>query len=209
MATPFISAQDLSDYLTRDVTSDPRTVIVIDAACEIVRNYLAQQVNLVTDDVVRVDGTGTYSLVLPELPVIEVTDVTVYDSTGLHPDVLVVNDDYIVGNSGVLWRLWCPWRYGKRNIMVTYTHGWDLVEQTFASGYSDPTPTVPTDIRMVALSVSKRLFEASTVPAVGIGGETIGNYSYTMQSAAAGMSPAALLVGETRILDQYRQRRVA
>ncbi len=208
MAQPFISAQDLSDYLTRDVTSDPRTVIAVDAACEIVRGYLMQQVNLVLGDVVQVDGTGTYSLVLPELPVIEVSDVTVYDTNGENAETLVVNDDYVLGNAGVLWRMGKRWRPGKRNVWVTYSHGWDIAEETYAYGYTDPTPTVPTDIRMVALQVATRAFLSGATGAGLMRSETIGKYGYTT-AGDAGTSPSGLLKGETRVLDRYRQRRAA
>jgi hypothetical protein len=209
MATPFISAQDLSDYLARDVNADPRTVIALDAACEIVRGYIRQYINLVSGDMVRVDGTGTYSLVLPELPVVEVTEVAVYDTNGENEEILVVNDDYTLGNAGILWRLGKCWRPGKRNVWVTYSHGWDLVEETYGSGYTDPTPTVPTDIRMVALQVATRAFNSGATGGAGaMRSETIGKYSYTT-AGDSNTSPTGLLTGEARILDRYRTRRVA
>lgn len=203
---PFISDQDLSDYLGRDVSADPRTVIALDAACDIVRGYIRQDVNLVEDDLVKLDGTGSRTVPLPELPVLSVTDVTVYDTDGQNEDVLVVNDDYILGNHGLLIRVGTVWRPGRRNVWVTYSHGWDI---TGTPPYDEPEATgVPSDIRMVALQLAARTYTAPQYGNGSLRSETIGNYSYTT-AGDAGTSPIGLLAGEARILDRWRQKRVA
>ncbi len=198
MPIPFVSAQDLSDLLAQDVTADPRTVIALDSACQIVRSYLGQLVNLVEDDEVRLDGSGQDALLLPELPVVEVT--TVIESDGTTDTTLTEDEDYIVGGAGILWRVGQNWCYGKRNITVTYSHGWSVVEPPFS--LSDPDlETVPTDIRRVALEVAARSFAAAA--SGGLTSENIGDYAYTksVQAAAGG-----LLDGEMRMLDAYRVR---
>lgn len=204
---PFISAQDLSDYLSSDVSADPRTVIVLDAACETVRGYLQQTINYVPDDVVHLDGTRTQALILPELPVQEVAAVSEYDTDGENQDDLLVNDDYIVGYGGVLWRVGCRWRWGKQNIVVTYSHGWD-VTGLLGSGSGGGISGVPSDIRFVALSLATRMFYGASSKAGAMKSETIGKYSYTINDATTG-STSSLLPAEQRVLDRWRMRGVA
>jgi hypothetical protein len=209
MAIPFISAQDLSDHLGRDVSADPRTVIALDAACDVVRGYIRQTINLVRDDEVWLDGNGLRQLLLPELPIVEVTDVVTYDRYGvLLRDDLIQGTDYIVDGAGVLTYLGWRWPAGRQNVWVLYTHGWDLVEEAPVYGYEDATPTVPSRIRIVALQLAARIFSAGSQGAGAIRSETIGKYSYTLADAG-NTSPIALLEREERILDEYRLRRVA
>jgi len=213
---PFISAQDLSDYLGRDVSADPRTVIALDSACEVVRGYIGQTINLVEDDEVFVDGTGTRSLLLPQLPVVGIAEVTTFDRNGEDETALTEGVDFKIGDGGVLWRIsaegstgWGIWPWGHRNIFVVYTHGYTVIPVT-ASGDSGITGEdfgVPSDIRLVALQIAGRVYSQSAVVAGGMQSETIGKYSYTLSDS--GSSSALLYPEEQHVLDRYRQRRVA
>ncbi len=58
MPSPFISRQDLSDYIGRAVTTDDGALACVDAACQIVRTFAGQLFNEASDTV-TLDGTGT------------------------------------------------------------------------------------------------------------------------------------------------------
>lgn len=152
MADPFISRQDLTDYLGRDVTADDGALIALDAACDTVRTMAEQTFNRTVGGTAVLDGTGTDSLLLPELPVTAAGTVLV-NGTAV--------DDYVLNGNGVLFRrgplsgvgtaTWDSdvvfprtWPAGRQNITVTYDHGYEDAD-------------LPRDIRMVALSLASRL----------------------------------------------------
>ena len=205
MTTPFISTADLSDLLGEEVGGQDLATIALDSACEIVRGYLRQHINLVTDDEVRLDGLGTSSLLLPELPVRSVTSVTTFDADGNNETELVGNTDYIVGRAGILWRLSnYTWPRGHANVVVVYTHGWDLSEtvQGSGSGASDEIERVPSDIRRVALELAKRLYQNASADA-GLTSRTLGNYSETFATETANAGTLGVLGSEMAVLDRY------
>lgn len=187
---PFISRNDLGDYLGRDLSTDQAALIVVDAACDTVRTIAEQSFNLVEDDEIALDGTGTDSLLLPELPIVEVSDVTQDGTT------LTAEDDYRLSSNGVLFRmpsvvengtiltLRRGWKAGRQNINVTYTHGYAPAE-------------LPRDVRMVALSLADRLFEQQAAVF-----ESLGSHSWRFDGPATNLT-----AGELMILRKYRQTR--
>jgi len=190
---PFIGKNDLSDLVGVDVSASDLATIAIDAACEAVRTFLDNPVNVVEDETIRLDGSGTYRLTLPRPPVREVPIVTelatlTTDETALVPDV-----DYVLDRGGILRRVDCVWLRGSGNIEITYTHGWDITE--------DPLwERVPSDIRSVALSLAKRKYEAgaSTIGGIVVPlvSETIGNYSYRVDPVAIATASTTILTAE-------------
>lgn len=149
MPDPFLSADDLSSYLGRDVTADEGAVIALDSACEIVRTVAEQSFDLVISDTIVLDGTGTDCLLLPELPVSAAGTVVLNGGT------LVAGRDYMLASDGRLirtagtayttnWWTWSGpvWMQGRQNVTVTYDHGHG---------------TVPSDVRMVALALADRI----------------------------------------------------
>ena len=140
MPDPFISQQDLTDYLGRDVTNDDGAIIALDAACDMVRTFAERQFNAATETYTG-DGTGTDAFLLPQLPVSAAGTVSV-DGT--------VVTDYTLNDNGILFRgtAGCDprpvWPAGRQNVTVTYDYG-----------YADAD--LPRDVRMVALSVASRL----------------------------------------------------
>lgn len=150
MADPFISRQDLTDHLGKDVTSDDGALIAVDAACDIVRDVAEQTFNRGTSTVV-LDGTGTDALMLPELPVVSVSSVAASDSAGSWTTAGTA--DYSLNGDGVLFAtntagtssFGSTWAYGRQNYRVTYVHG-----------YADAD--LPRSVRRVALEVASRLF---------------------------------------------------
>lgn len=182
---PFISREDLGDWIGQDLTSDDGALIAVDAACDMVRTIAEQTFNEVTDDQIVLDGSGTDALLLPERPVTEITSVTV-DTTTLD------TTDYVLRSDGVLLRkpsstcwpwTWAPvWRAGRQNILVTYSHGYTA-------------DLFPRDVRMVALEIAGRLFKQTS----GVTFEALGQYQVRYAGAASDVTK-----GEAMILRKYR-----
>lgn len=198
----FISSTDLAAVL--GVSVDPTaliTKIALDASCTAVRSYLDQDVNLVEDDVEVRDGTGRRRMRLRQRPVREVTTVVV-DGTELAPTAYSVNKSKLtLLNGDFFW-------HGLDNVVVTYTHGWDIEESSVGE-------RVPADIRLVALLTAKRVYKTVGQSAIGTvkQSEQIGDYAYTLgelpedvqeKIAASG----TLLTAEEAVLDRYAVRLV-
>jgi hypothetical protein len=215
---PFISTADLSAFLDQDVTSDPLAIIALDSACEIIRAYVGQRLNYDELDVVRLNGNGRSSLILPQVPVVAVASVVADDET-------VTGTDYYVTRSGVLSQtsLYGVWPVGIQNIVVTYSHGYAVLEVDVEDDPDDATPKpdrMPSDIRRVALALARRVFVASgSVEESGTkASETItpDSYSYTNATSSSGgtttvtsTSATELSLDERAILDLHRFARVA
>lgn len=172
----FINRSDLADYLHRpEIVDDDAALMAVDAACATCRDFAGQLFNLVTDEEIVLDGTGTDALLLPQLPVLDVTAVTVGETA-------LEADDYKLNGHGVLLRPGATWPRLRQNVTVTYSHGYT-------------TNAMPREIRMVALTLAARLFTQG--PAVF---EVLGAY----QVRYAG-PPMDLTNGERAILRKYRR----
>jgi len=193
---PFISTTDLEAIL--DVTlADPNALsvkIALDSACTAVRTYIGQDINLVEDDVEVRSGSGRRKLRLRQRPVREVSAVYIDDE-------LVPAEDYKVrGTPGVVTMIngsW--WTPGDDNVEITYTHGWDLTEESDMS--------VPSDIRIVALNMARRVWlDIGSELSGAIVSETIGDYAYELSDASVQASAAAaqLSTAEQYMLDPWR-----
>lgn len=180
MADPFISSQDIVDYLGRGTATDPRMIIAADAACDVCRTLSEQTFNQATSTV-RLDGSGTDALLLPDLPVTSAGTVLVNGGTVT---------DYALNGNGILYRGTAGvdprpvWPSGRQNVTVTYDHGY-------------ATADLPRDVRMVALSIASRLVVQG--PALE---ETVGAVRVKY-----GVNASDLTNGELRILQKYRQTR--
>lgn len=195
MADPFISRDDLSDYLGRDVSDDEGALIAVDAACEIVRTLTEQDFNPVVGDTVTLDGTGTDTLLLPQLPVTGAGTVLVNGTAIDAGDYTYTADGQLVRTGGTAsWSTWneggwplAYWPMGRRNITVTYDHG-----------YSAGTAAdVPADVRAVALMIAYRLTTQG-----GIAQETVGQVTRRYATASTDLT-----AGEAAILRKYKQAR--
>lgn len=195
----FVDVTDLAGYLGRDV-SDLGWLgeFSVRAAEEAVKGVIDQDVILVTDDEVRMDGTGTSALLLDQLPVVDITSITENDVE------LTEDTDFYLAAAGIVRRTWPTfWRVGLGNIVVTYSHGWSQI--------GDPDGNqVPLDIREAALDYAKGVFEAGASPPPGLTGETLPTgYAYTQSSDAAASAAQARLPGLRERLSRYRMPRVA
>lgn len=184
---PFITTDDLSDYIGRDVTADNGAAIAIDAACNIVRMVADQTFDQVVGGTLTLDGTGTDCLLLPELPVTAAGTVIEGNTT------LVEGEDYVLASGGKLIRTGgtayttssdyeMVWLAGRQNIRVVCDHGY--------------AGTIPTDVRMVALQIAGRIAVQGIAQS-----ETVAGQSITYASPALDLTP-----GEKLILSRYRTR---
>jgi hypothetical protein len=178
---PFISAQDVVDYLGRGVASDPGLVLATDAACDTVRTFAERTFNQIVGGTVILDGTGTDALVLPEQPVTAAGTVLVNGSQ---------ITDYMLTQEGVLLRGTAGgeprpvWPCGRQNVTVVCDHGYATVD-------------FPRDVKMVALALASRL----VVQGVTVS-ETVGDVSVSYAGPATDLTK-----GEQMILRKYRQSR--
>jgi hypothetical protein len=140
MPDPFITRDDLTNYLGRDVSDDPGALIALDAACDTCRT-LAEQLFNADTTTITLDGTGTDALVLPQLPVNAAGTVTVAGTAVT---------DYTLSADGMLFRGSAGtdprpvWPRGRQNVTVTYDYGYEPSD-------------LPRDVRMVALALASRL----------------------------------------------------
>ncbi len=180
MPDPFISAQDLTDYLGRDVTDDDGAIIALDAACDMCRTFAEQDFNQDTSTYTG-DGTGTDAFLLPKLPVTAAGTVLI-DGEAV--------TDYTLNGNGILFRGTAGadprpvWPAGRQNVTVTYEHGYASNE-------------LPRDVRMVALSIASRLI----VQGVAVE-EQVGQARVKYAGAATDLTSS-----ERMILRKYRVTR--
>jgi hypothetical protein len=179
MPDPFITREELGTRIGKDLSTSEKALQCVEGACDIVRTVTEQAISLVQDDEVVVDGSGGDALLLPEMPVVDVSDVAIRDVDSLEAD-----DWELDTRKGALVRVDTgTWPKARRNVTVTYSHGWADAD-------------IPRDIRMVALAVAARLMRADDV--LWEGNEIAG--------VRLGVLPTDLSAGELRILHKYRRR---
>lgn len=188
VSEPYVTLDDLEAFMQTDLTADAQ--LYLDAAQEIVRGYLGQDITFVADDEEIHDGRWRLRVRLRQRPVRDVTSVTV-DGTELNPDTEYRLDGAIITKTDEV-----PFTVGTDNIVVVYDHGWDV------PGTSDVEFPVPADIRLVTLSIARRAFQNAGATDGTLSGETIGNYSYT-RDAATTSQQGSLLLAESAVLDRY------
>lgn len=193
MSEPFISRQDLSDYLGRDVTSDDGALFAVDSACETVRTLTEQDFNTVTETI-HLDGSGTDTVLLPQVPVSGAGTVVVNGGTLETDDYTFTEQGQLVRTCGTAtWSTWNQTGYGWSGPIAYWPQGRQNIEVTYDHGYTGGT--VPSDVRMVALMIAYRL-----VTQGGASSEQIGN---TIRSYA--ISSTDLTANELRVLRKYRR----
>lgn len=199
MDDPFISTIDLGYYLRADLTDDNMAVIATNAACQLVRDYTNQQINGLADDEMALDGTGKRTMLLPQLPVVSVSAVSLLNSWDNSTDLLDTTR-YAVTRSGILSMVADEvWPRGRANVLVKHDHGYATLEAD-----EDVTfPGVPDSMRLVALEQAAAIYSAGTLGTGGVTGETMGAYSYTVDASAI-TSAAALTDPQRRTLGRYR-----
>jgi hypothetical protein len=210
MTVPFISVADLGKYTGQDLSSSDLAVMMADSACQMIRDEIDQLINYVEDDVVTLDGKDRNMLVPPELPIVDVTEITIDGG-----DPLVADDDYrVVNERTMIQRLssgvpdddvvWSR----ETAIQVTYSHGWVVSED--AVDVPAGKIRVPSSLRAVALSLAALGLVAGRTGVGGVSSETIGRYKYTIDSSSSSSSSGMILSDDQlNILHKYYVEAVA
>ena len=184
--SPIIGTTDLGNFLRRDLSADDLATIVVNAASDLVRSYCGQAFLYTPDDTIRVTPQGSSIMLLPELPVWSVSEVTV-DPDGEDPTVLVEGTDYRISPEGLVYRIPIFRTWGYLPIEITYSHGWSI--ESDDSG-DDLVLSMPADLRFAALTTAGTMYEAGTM--TNFSG-TAGSWTY-----AEILNPAVRM-----ILDKY------
>lgn len=170
----FATITDIESFLqltiSGDAVKEAAASQALEFASEAIRNYCNQTIDEVLDDVITLDSTGGTRLFLPELPVIEVSPVVEDGKT------LTVDDDYKLGQWGILHRIGAYWASGIQIVTITYSHG-----------YYD----IPDDIIAVCTRAASRAYQAGlkTADAEGVPGvasKSLGDFSVSFQSELGG-----------------------
>jgi len=143
---PFITTQDLVDYIGRGGTADAGIIMAVDAACDTCRTVASQLFNAGTVTEV-LNGTGGDALLLSNLPVNAAGTVVVNGGTvtdyALDGNGILFRRSTTTTDSGNTWQT-LNWPEGRQNIRVTYSYGYESTD-------------MPRDVRMVALALAARL----------------------------------------------------
>lgn len=162
-----------------------RAELLLKLASGEARAYTGNLFDRVADDVVRLNGTGSRVLLLPEAPVSAVTAV-VENPDAATPTTLAAptatSPSWEWDEDGVIERIdGGVFARRRRFYSVTYTHGFAVV---------------PDEVKGVVLQVAARAF----LNPEGLKQETLGRYSYTLAGEAAGVG---LYGPERSVLDAY------
>ena len=156
--------------ITGDATKEASCAAAIIEATEVIRLYTNQIITQVEDDVLTIDFNYGRKIILPQIPVTEVSEV-VEDGT-----TLTAGEDYALGQHGILHQLNRNWKKGIQIIVIPYTHGYSQV---------------PQDIKDICKRIASRIYQAGLRSAKtngisGLSGESIGDYSYSLASEQGG-----------------------
>lgn len=199
--TPLATVQQLASFMQLSLASDdPTATLMLQIASDMVRDELKQDLDAVPNDVVVLDPINAAYVVLPELPVADVTLLEILDTTQT-PAVWTTVDPSLYTVSlrlGVIAGLpgcgvfWPPtpgsWR-------VTYSHGYG-VGTTPLPGF----PVLPNSLLGVVLGVAARAYSS---PA-SIEQERIGGYQVKYAVEADGFSPL-----ESKTLANYKDAHIS
>jgi len=199
----FCTKQDVENLLQIEISGTTRIAScarAIGEATAAIRNYCHQHIELVSDDEITLDCAGGSRVFLPELPVTEVSEV-IEDG-----EILTEDDDYKLGQYGILHRVGQDWAAGVQIVTVTYTHGYDAYDSLL-----DDLVGVATRAAARAFQAGLKASETQGVP--GVASKGLGDYSVSYASEAGGgvgeglmgvSGARMLLLSEKDILDRYR-----
>lgn len=132
----------------------------LDGVSALVRAACGREFAATVDEVAYLDGSGTYSLLLPRLPVSAVTEILENPGDATYELALVAGTNYEWNADGMLRRIdGSPFIRRLRFYKVTYSHG----------------TAVPDDVKMLVLRVCAR----AAVNPEGLAQENAAGYGST------------------------------
>jgi hypothetical protein len=192
----------MSSYLRVEISpTDIIANLALAAATVMIQNYTDQVISYVSETVI-LDGTGTDTILLPELPVIDVTNVVSdcdtswpqtllpqsngsnadYTFTGGYDGLLIRRRGQFVAYEGMFNARYGMWPSRRQSVQVTYSHGYQ---------------TIPTDLQLLCAIIAARAFAQD-----GANAENVG--TYVAQYAA---QPGEISALEKTVLDRYKPGR--
>lgn len=197
-----VSLEDFQNAQGRE--HDPTIVadlLAVEGASDTARRYCGQTFGYVADDEVTMPGTGTWSLLLPQVPVHDVGGVVEIDSDD--EEETVDATEWIFDVSGIVRKRhgqnswgWGTWRK-HRLYRVTYTHGYLLPDQEEVEG----VPRLPWDLRRAVIQLAAR--ELATAPTGGrvAAEKQVGTFRVRYEEAASTTGAAS---SPEAVLERYR-----
>lgn len=195
--SPLASVSDLEDRLGRALTAaeQARADALLADASALVRSYTGRDFEHVDDDeqVLRVVGG---KITLPRTPVTDVTRVVAVSGRDDVPDITIAD---------WAWDGIDSIRIGEGTFVINLPEVWwddDGYPGTYRVAYSHGYQDVPADVVAVVCGMVLRTLTAPTM-AGGVTSETIGSYSYRLETPGAGLM-VTLSQDDRRVLDRYR-----
>lgn len=189
----FCTVADLAALLHVAIPAgDDSAEAAIVTASALIQNYTGQRIEYVADDVLPLTVEAHRSVILlPQQPVTAVASVVEDGVT------LTVGDGYRWTAAGLLVRQSRVWRSGWQDVIITYSHGYQVI---------------PGDLAAICAQMAARLYRvgltsAATSGIAGIQAEQLPDYSVTYAGGVPGASmtaPPILMPSEARALDRYR-----
>lgn len=169
---PLATPADLREFLQDPGVTDDVAALPLRLASAEVRAFCGQTFDPVTDEELILDGSGSAVLLLPQLPVLDVSLVA--EGPGGDRTELAGPDQtspaWEWSEDGVLRRIdGGVWRRRFRWYRVVQSHGWE---------------PIPDEVLAVVLRIAGRAVDD---PAGTLRSETLGRYSYTAAGAEAGV----------------------
>jgi hypothetical protein len=148
--------------------------MILETACDVIRNCLEQRVDYTAGDIVDLKGSGNDTLLIPQMPVVNLESVIRDDL-----DDVLDPEDYRLWDRQRLRTTahgdtWHPWHVYS----VTYDHGWALLPEDVDEDAG--IFRVPGPLRMTALEVAAVGLVAGRTGVGGVRREQIGRYSYEL-----------------------------
>lgn len=198
MLLPLATRSDLVARLGRDLTEteDLRIDALLYDASALVRRYTGQDFTGTTGDVLTVRAQGGM-IRLPQRPVITVTSVVAVGWNGV-PDITLT--DWWWDGIDLI-------RIGAGEYVINLPEQWwddeDGYPNTFRVTYDHGYGVPPPDVVAVVCGMATRTLTAPTTVG-GLVSETVGPYSYRLESAGVGIS-VTLTEMDKQALSRYRR----
>jgi hypothetical protein len=194
-------------------STDMQAMIALEGASGVVRAYCNRTFDYLEDEEVTLTPHGTAGLLLPEIPVHEVSEVTLVASDATET-ALETTDWFLDGATGILYRISStgtyPWYWGwnwysnpvTTRVRVTYTHGYVLPGEPVIEG----VPDLPAEISLVVMQIAARNLIYSAQGGQLVRSKSLGSYSVTYETSTSESDASSPEKAERAVLEKYRLR---